>query len=116
MTFNLPVLALVVCTAYTASFEECGKTDGITASMTKATQGRTIAADDLPFGTKVKIDGHVYIVEDRFGAGHKHRIDIYMENKDDAWNFGRQVKVVEIIKEDKSDVIQKGRHSFGSFR
>ena len=116
MTFNLPVLALVVCTAYTASFEECGKTDGITASMTKATQGRTIAADDLPFGTKVKIDGHIYTVEDRFGAGHKHRIDIYMDNKDDAWNFGRQVKVVEIIKEDKSDVIQKRRQSFHPLR
>ena len=30
----------VTLTAYTASVEECGKADGITASGTKATQGR----------------------------------------------------------------------------
>lgn len=99
--FNLPVYILVVCTAYTASFAECGKTDGITASGTKVTQGRTIAADDLPFGTQLVIDGHTYTVEDCFGAGHKNRIDIYMDDRTDAINFGRQVKVAQVIpKED----------------
>lgn len=86
----------VTLTAYTASVEECGKADGITASGTKATQGRTIAADHLPFGTLVEIDGHIYTVEDRFGGGYKNKIDIYFDNYMDAINFGRQQRVVKV--------------------
>lgn len=86
----------VTLTAYTASFEECGKADGITASGTKATQGRTIAADHLPFGTLVEIDGHIYTVEDRFGGGYTDKIDIYFDNYMDAINFGRQQRVVRV--------------------
>ena len=59
----------VEATAYCACEYCCGKTDGITASGTKATAGRTIAADpSLPFGTVVVIDGHEYVVEDRGGG------------------------------------------------
>lgn len=86
----------VTLTAYTASVEECGKADGITASGTKATQGRTIAADHLPFGTHVEIDGHIYTVEDRFGGGYKNKIDIYFDNYMDAINFGRQQRIVKV--------------------
>ena len=86
----------VTLTAYTASVEECGKADGITASGTKATQGRTIAADHLPFGTHVEIDGHIYTVEDRFGGGYTDKIDIYFDNYMDAINFGRPQRVVRI--------------------
>lgn len=86
----------VTLTAYTASVEECGKADGITASGTRATQGRTIAADHLPFGTQVEIDGHIYTVEDRFGGGYTNKIDIYFDNYRDAINFGRQQRVVRV--------------------
>lgn len=86
----------VTLTAYTASVEECGKADGITASGTKATQGRTIAADHLPFGTLVEIDGHLYTVEDRFGGGYTNKIDIYFDNYRDAINFGRQQRVARV--------------------
>lgn len=101
--FSFPTILFVICTAYTAAFDECGKTDGITASGHVATQGITVACDGLPLGTEVVIDGHTYIVQDCFGAGHgKHRMDIYMEQKADAFKFGRQVKIVE-IKEKKID-------------
>lgn len=101
--FSFPTILFVICTAYTATFDECGKTDGITASGHVATQGITVACDGLPLGTEVVIDGHTYIIQDRFGAGHgKHRMDIYMEQKADAFKFGRQVKIVE-IKEKKID-------------
>lgn len=101
--FSFPTILFVICTAYTAAFDECGKTDGITASGHVATQGITVACDGLPLGTEVVIDGHTYIIQDRFGAGHgKHRMDIYMEQKADAFKFGRQVKIVE-IKEKKID-------------
>lgn len=86
----------VTLTAYTASVEECGKADGITASGTKATQGRTIAADHLPFGTHVEIDGRIYTVEDRFGGGYTDKIDIYFDNYMDAINFGRQQRIVRV--------------------
>ena len=87
----------VILTAYTASFDECGKTDGITASGVKAVQGITIASDHLPMGTKVEIDNHIYTVQDRFGGGHTNKIDIFMNNKRDAINFGKQYYKVKIF-------------------
>ena len=97
MMFNLPVYILVLCTAYTAAFDECGKTDGITACGQPAIQGVTVACDGLPFGTEVVIDGHTYMVQDRFGGNYgKSKIDIYMDEKEDAFKFGRQVKIVEV--------------------
>lgn len=53
-------------TGYDACEVCCGKTDAITASGVKATAGRTVAMRDLPFGTKIYIDGlGEYVVEDR---------------------------------------------------
>lgn len=90
--------------AYTASVDECGKSDGITASGAKAKPHHTIACDHLPFGTTVFIDGLPYVVEDRFGGGYTDRLDIYMETKEEAFEFGRQWKIVEILEEPKLDV------------
>ena len=95
--FSFPTILFVLCTAYTAAFDECGKTDGITACGQPAIQGVTVACDGLPFGTEVVIDGHTYIVQDRFGGNYgKSKIDIYMYKKEDALKFGRQVKIVEV--------------------
>ena len=86
------------CSAYTADPAECGgNATGITASGKKAVEGRTIAMDDVPLGTKVKINGKVYVVEDRFGGDYKRRIDIYFDSKKDAEKFGRQYLEVEIV-------------------
>jgi 3D (Asp-Asp-Asp) domain-containing protein len=95
--FSFPTILFVICTAYTAAFDECGKTDGITACGQPAIQGVTVACDGLPFGTEVVIDGHTYIVQDRFGGNYgKSKIDIYMDKKEDALKFGRQIKIVEV--------------------
>ena len=95
--FSFPTILFVICTAYTAAFDECGKTDGITACGQPAIQGVTVACDGLSFGTEVVIDGHTYIVQDRFGGNYgKSKIDIYMYKKEDALKFGRQVKIVEV--------------------
>jgi 3D (Asp-Asp-Asp) domain-containing protein len=93
------LLLIILCsvTAYTASYEECGKTDGITASGVKATEGRTIACDFLEFGTQVVILGQTYVVEDRIGSGHPSKIDVYMESKEEALKFGRRQLEVEIL-------------------
>lgn len=82
---------------YTASDDECGKSDGITASGEQAVAGVTVAADDLPLGTRVRINGHEYIVHDRFGGGYKGRIDIYCESKEEAFANGRQMLEVEVL-------------------
>ena len=48
-----------ILTAYCSCEKCCGKSDGITASGTIATPGRTVAVDttNIPYGTTVEIDG-----------------------------------------------------------
>lgn len=77
----------------------CNKSDGITASGTKATAGRTIAADPdvLPMGSVVIIDGHTYTVEDVGGAIKGNRIDIFMNSHEEAIKAG--VKTAEVYLE-----------------
>lgn len=83
-------------TAYCSCSKCCGKSDGITASGTKATAGRTVAAKGIPSGTKLMINGETYIVEDRgVGSGV---IDIYFDSHSEALSFGVQyAKVFSII-------------------
>lgn len=86
--------------AYCPCAKCCGKTNGITASGTKATAKRTIAAPkSYAFGTKIEIAGMgIYTVEDRGGAITGNKIDIYFNTHQEALQFGRrnlQIKVVE---------------------
>ncbi|HRZ95036.1 MAG TPA: 3D domain-containing protein [Candidatus Moranbacteria bacterium] len=85
--------------AYTAAADECGKSDGITASGLKVKEGVTIACPpQFPFGTKIKIEGMgTRICEDRGGAIKGNHIDIYMETKKDAFSFGRKNLEAEVI-------------------
>ena len=87
-------------TAYCGCAKCCGKTDGITASGAHVTAGRTIAAPpEIPFGTKLMINGHIYTVEDRGGAIKGKRIDIYFESHEEAERFGVQyIEVFKVIK------------------
>ena len=78
----------------------CGEyADGVTASGTKATAGRTIAADPdvLPMGSVVIIDGHTYTVEDVGGAIKGNRIDIFMNSHEEALKAG--VRTAEVFEE-----------------
>ena len=86
-------------TGYDACVQCCGKTDGITASGTRAQAGRTVAMDGLPFGTKVLINDHVYIVEDRGGAIGPGRVDIYFNSHAEAAQFAVQYSDVYIVLE-----------------
>ena len=93
-------LGVYKITAYCGCAKCCGKTDGITASGTHVTAGRTIAAPpEIPFGTQIIINGHTYTVEDRGGAIKGNRIDIYFETHEEALNFGVQyVEIFKVIK------------------
>lgn len=78
-------------TAYCPCSACCGKSDGITASGSRATAGRTIAApSSYAFGTQIELDGCVYTVEDRGGAIKNNRIDIFFNSHTEAQNYGRR--------------------------
>lgn len=87
-------------TAYCPCAQCCGKTNGITASGTKATAGRTVAmSSSYSFGTKIEIRGlGTYVVEDRGGAIQSNRIDIYFDTHQEALNFGRRTVYLKVIK------------------
>lgn len=67
--------------------------NSITASGTVPVQGRTIAVNWLPIGTRVQIFGNWYVVEDRGGM---EGIDIFFDSYDDCIQFGRQVAEIYI--------------------
>lgn len=90
-------------TAYTAGKESTGKSPsnpayGITYSGSKAEEGRTIAVDPsvIPIGTTVYIDGiGLRTAEDTGSAVKGARIDVFMEDRKEAIDFGvkKNVKV-----------------------
>lgn len=90
---------IINASAYTAAADECGKSDGITASGLKVKENETIACPrQFPFGTKLNIYGMgTYICEDRGGAIKGNHIDIYMKTKRDAFAFGRRELVAQVV-------------------
>ena len=90
-------LGMFELTAYCPCTKCCGKSDGITATGTKAKAGRTIAVDPrvIPYSSKVIINGNEYIAEDCGGSINGNRIDVYFDTHTEAKNFGR--KKVEVF-------------------
>ena len=94
-----PVIIIVNASAYCPCYRCCGKCDGITATGTKATAGRTIAVDPkvIPYGTEVIINGNTYVAEDCGGAIKGNRIDVYFDTHAEALQFGRQILTVQYL-------------------
>jgi len=96
---ELTELGTFKLTAYCACSTCCGKSDGITASGTKATAGRTVAVDRsvIPFGTELYINGNTYTAEDTGGAVKGNVIDIFFNTHEEAQSFGtKYAKVFEV--------------------
>lgn len=90
--------AIYKVTAYCPCSICCGKTNGITASGTKATAGRTIATDSkFAFGTKLSINGTTYVVEDRGGAIKGNKIDLYFNTHAEALAWGVKYLPVQVV-------------------
>ncbi|MBQ8540080.1 MAG: DUF348 domain-containing protein [Clostridia bacterium] len=89
-------------TAYTSAADECGKSDGITASGMMFRVG-VVAVDrrQIPLGTKLYIESldgkYVYgycIAADTGGAIKGNKVDLAMNTKGECFQFGRrQVRV-----------------------
>lgn len=78
----------------------CGAyANGITATGTRATPGRTAAVDPavIPYGTVIRIDGKEYIAEDCGAAIQGRRIDLLCESHEAALQAGRYITEVTSI-------------------
>lgn len=93
-----PHFEQMTVTAYTAGYESTQKKKGesgygVTASGTLVRERYTAACPkSLPFGTELYIPSlkTVYVCEDRGGAVVGSHIDLYVENKDKAIQFGKK--------------------------
>lgn len=85
----------VEVTYYTTAGDE-GSGTGITASGAYATVGRTVACNFLPLGSRVMIDGNVYVVEDRGGMGYGV-VDILVGSKSEAFARGRHSATMTVL-------------------
>lgn len=106
---ELKLLGWFKVTAYCACQSCCGKSPdhpayGITATGTRATQGRTIAVDPrvIPYGTVLYFEGPDgliggYVAEDCGGAIKGNRIDLYFDSHEDALEWGIKEKDIYII-------------------
>lgn len=90
----------ILATAYSSSIDETDDTPFITASGSHVRDG-IIAANFLPFGSKVKLPelfgDKVFTVEDRLSARYNNRIDIWFPNKAEAVEFGSKIVEMEIL-------------------
>ena len=98
-TFKIYRTYNVIATCYTASPDETDDSPFITANGTdlRKTKDNVIAANWLPFGTKVEIDGKEYVVHDRMNKRYsKYRVDILVGSKKEAMKC-EQNKILKII-------------------
>ena len=84
-------------TAYTS---EIAQTDGdpfTTASGTTVHRG-TAAANFLPFGSIIQLNGELYTIEDRLNSRYNNLfiVDIWMDSLSEARTFGAQILPVTI--------------------
>jgi len=90
--YRLVYSASTTASAYNSMVSQCDSTPWITASGTRCRTG-VIAANHLPIGTKVIIEGfgqQIFTVEDRMNRRYKDNIDIWMLKYNDALKFGRR--------------------------
>lgn len=89
---------IMEATAYTKSIEE-GTHRGITKSGTQVSRG-TIAVDPrvIPLGTKVYVEGYGHAeCLDIGGAIKGNKIDLYMDSREECFEFGRRDVKVWIV-------------------
>ena len=80
----------------TASITHYTHTGNQTASGRMPVAGRTVACNYLPLGSKVKINNHIYIVEDRVGLDG-NIIDVFVDSESEAIQKGRYTAEVAVV-------------------
>lgn len=94
--FKYSILASI--TGYNAEREQTDDTPFTMASGNRVYEG-AIANNCLPFGTRIKMKGKWYFVEDRMNSKYGcSYFDIFFWDKNDALNWGRRTIKVEVHK------------------
>lgn len=90
----------VIVTGYSSDPLETDNTPFITASGTFVREG-IIAANFLPFGTKVRIPSlfgnEIFVVEDRMNPRKKYQVDVWFPTKEEAIHFGAHRTYIEVL-------------------
>ncbi len=97
-TYNIPI------TAYSSTVDQCDATPCITANgfdLCAHNQEDVIAANFLPFGTKVRIPEYfgdrIFTVQDRMNARYYYRADVWLKTRAEAKKFGLVYTKLEVI-------------------
>jgi len=88
-------------TAYNSMVGQTDSTPWTTAAGTRCREG-VIAANHLPIGTKVIIEGfpnQIFVVEDRMNRRYTNRIDIWFRSYQQALQFGRRTIKYHVLEE-----------------
>ena len=91
-------------TAYSSETSQCDSSPCITANGFNLCEHGiedSVAANFLAFGTKIRIPDlfgeKVFIVRDRMNPRHQNRLDIWMQDKQKAKEFGVKIAKIEIL-------------------
>ncbi len=91
---------VVSITAYSSTPDQTDNSPFITARGTYVRDG-IVAANFLPFGTKIKIPelfgDKIFVVEDRMNSRYWHKVDIWFPERHDALEFGIKTAKIQII-------------------
>jgi 3D (Asp-Asp-Asp) domain-containing protein len=92
------VAVRVMATAYSSTADQTDGNPFMTASGTRVGRG-TLAANFLPFGTRVRIGNETFTVTDRMGGQYNNRliVDKWVASREEAIQFGVRVVEMEII-------------------
>jgi len=87
-------------TAYSSTPDQTDDTPFITANGTRVRDG-IVAANWLRFGTRVRIPemygDKVFTVTDRMHPRHDEKVDVWMETRGEALEFGKRRLTIEIL-------------------
>jgi 3D (Asp-Asp-Asp) domain-containing protein len=90
----------VIVTAYSSTPDQTDSSPFITAKGTFAREG-VVATNFLKFGTKIRLPefsgDKIYVVEDRMAKKNSHKLDIWMESRELALQFGVKRLSIEIL-------------------
>ncbi|MCK4539779.1 3D domain-containing protein [Candidatus Parcubacteria bacterium] len=91
-------------TAYNSEVAQCDASPCITANGFNVCEHGiedTVAANFLKFGTKIRIPemfgDRIFVVRDRMNSRYTSRIDIWMQEKQSAIQFGVQYMQIEVL-------------------
>lgn len=90
----------ILATGYSSTPDQTDSTPFTTASGTRVHDG-TVAANFLPFGTRIRFlnyrSENIFVVEDRHSPRLSDRVDIWFASRRTALHFGVRVLQMEVV-------------------